>query len=346
MNILIYADNTMPIQIRPLVDLLNSMCHGAKFQIGKEKVRLPDPVIRCPESYTHLDKKIRAEIKTADLTLIATSIPYENNFFFEEHDDVVIVSFSGWNLLTDLPISNGLAYFVASMISDTVGVGATHDENTGCINDFWWDKKGIDVGMRSAYICGKCMKSSSDFSSEDKIVLEDLVRILNAVSNASRLGRDIVEVAPTSSSPNFDVFMSHNSADKPAVRRLSGTLADKGVRVWLDEEQLPPGRPWQPLLEKQISEIRAAAVCVGPNGIGPWQDVETRAFLSEFVRRGAPVIPVLLPDSPAVPDLPLFLQQMTWVDMQGPKVRIGQAFLGNHGQATTSLIRDSTARAA
>lgn len=41
-----------------------------------------------------------------------------------------------------------------------------------------------------------------------------------------------------------------------------------------------------------------------------------RACLSEFVDRRSPVIPVLLPDAPDKPDLPLFLRAFTWVDLR------------------------------
>jgi hypothetical protein len=114
----------------------------------------------------------------------------------------------------------------------------------------------------------------------------------------------------------FDVFLCHNGADKPAVRRIAQQLKEAGVLPWLDEWELPPGQPWQPLLEKQIGSIRTAAVFVGPAGIGPWQEQELYGFLREFVSRQAPVIPVLLPDAPSRPELPIFLRAMTWVDFR------------------------------
>jgi hypothetical protein len=89
------------------------------------------------------------------------------------------------------------------------------------------------------------------------------------------------------------------------------------IKPWLDEEQLPPGLPWQPRLEREIENIRAAAVFVGEKGIGPWQSMEIYAFLSEFVRRNCPVIPTILPNAPAQPTLPVFLRLMNWVDMRG-----------------------------
>ncbi len=89
-----------------------------------------------------------------------------------------------------------------------------------------------------------------------------------------------------------------------------------GLRVWLDEEQLIPGRFWQDAMEAIIKTTRTAAVLVGQDGLGPWEKPEVRACLSQFVRRGLPVIPVLLPGASRKPDLPLFIEEFTWVDLR------------------------------
>ncbi len=116
---------------------------------------------------------------------------------------------------------------------------------------------------------------------------------------------------------SFDVFLSHNSQDKPAVRELRQKLSDRGLKVWLDEEELTPGRPWQEELEAIIQAVPAAAVLVGKDGLGPWEIPEMRACLEECVRRDLRVLPVLLPGSPKRPELPLFLKRFTWVDLRG-----------------------------
>jgi hypothetical protein len=77
-----------------------------------------------------------------------------------------------------------------------------------------------------------------------------------------------------------------------------------------------PGLPWQRELEKQISRIKMAAVFVGKNGLGPWQQMEMEAFLRAFVSTERPVIPVLLKDVPEEPQLPVFLAGMAWVDFR------------------------------
>ena len=114
----------------------------------------------------------------------------------------------------------------------------------------------------------------------------------------------------------FDVFLCHNVKDKPAVRNLAQQLRERGLRPWLDERELRPGLPWQRALEEQIQGIPAALVIVGSR-IGPWQDQELAAFLRQFVNRRCPVIPLLLPGAEP-PDLPAFLDGMTWVDLAVP----------------------------
>ena len=114
----------------------------------------------------------------------------------------------------------------------------------------------------------------------------------------------------------FDVFLCHNGQDKPEVKKIAETLKQQGLTPWLDEWELQPGLPWQRELEKQIQNIKSAAVFVGGSGIGPWQQMEIEAYLRRFVRNQCPVIPVLLPNAPEQPELPLFLEGMTWVDFR------------------------------
>ena len=116
----------------------------------------------------------------------------------------------------------------------------------------------------------------------------------------------------------FDVFLCHNSDDKPAIEAIAKQLKARGLNPWFDKEQLRPGLPWQRALEEAITRVKSAAVFVGQNGLGPWQQMEQATFLRAFVKRGCPVIPVLLNDAPEQPDLPLFLSGMMWVDLRVP----------------------------
>jgi hypothetical protein len=114
----------------------------------------------------------------------------------------------------------------------------------------------------------------------------------------------------------FDVFLCHNSEDKPAVREISQKLAERNIKPWLDEEQIRPGTSWQTSLGQQIESIRSTAVFVGESTIGPWQNQEIQAFLSQFVKRECPVIPVVLPSAKTTPDIPWTLANLHWVDFR------------------------------
>ena len=114
----------------------------------------------------------------------------------------------------------------------------------------------------------------------------------------------------------FDVFLSHNSKDKPAVLALRDELVARGLKVWIDVDQLRPGIPWQKLLEDGIRTSGAVVVAVGADGIGPWEDEEMQAALVLAVRDKRPVIPTLLPSAPDKPEWPMFLGNRTWVDFR------------------------------
>ena len=55
-----------------------------------------------------------------------------------------------------------------------------------------------------------------------------------------------------------DVFLSHNSADKPAVEVLAQRLLVAGIRPWLDSWNLIPGDPWEEAIEQALD---ACAIC-------------------------------------------------------------------------------------
>jgi hypothetical protein len=126
---------------------------------------------------------------------------------------------------------------------------------------------------------------------------------------------------------HFDVFLSHNSKDKPAVRELGRALGHCGVKVWLDENELVPGENWQNGLVSGILRSIAVAVCIGQVGIGPWEDEEMQASLAIAVREKRRIIPVMLPNAPDKPDLSLFLANRTWVDLRAGFTEDGLAKL-------------------
>jgi WD40 repeat protein len=118
----------------------------------------------------------------------------------------------------------------------------------------------------------------------------------------------------------YDVFLSHNSQDKPAVEILARRLTDEAsLRPFLDKWHLVPGEPWQEALEEALDQSRTCAVFVGPRGISPWEHEEMRAGIEQRVAdRTFRVIPVLLPGAERGKRgrLPAFLKRATWVEFR------------------------------
>jgi nucleotide-binding universal stress UspA family protein len=115
---------------------------------------------------------------------------------------------------------------------------------------------------------------------------------------------------------DFDVFLCHNSEDKPKIERLARRLERLGIRPWFDKWHAPPGTDWFWEINRQMSNVRCAAVFIGRDGLGPWQREEIGGLLVEFVRRKSPVIPVVLRDADDPLQIPAFLQTKTWVDLR------------------------------
>ena len=99
----------------------------------------------------------------------------------------------------------------------------------------------------------------------------------------------------TDTQQKFDVFLAHNSQDKPQVREIAQELKRRHLKPWLDEEQIPPGRPFQDEIQQAISRVKSAAIFLGLQGLGSWQNWELRSLISLCVKKNISVIPILLP---------------------------------------------------
>jgi hypothetical protein len=112
----------------------------------------------------------------------------------------------------------------------------------------------------------------------------------------------------------YDVFLSYNSQDHAAVEVVARHLESQGLTVFLDRWYLVAGTPWPERLEQILTGCRAAAIFLGPNGMGRWQQREQYLALDRQARSpDFSVIPILLPGAdPALG----FLSLNTWVDLR------------------------------
>lgn len=114
---------------------------------------------------------------------------------------------------------------------------------------------------------------------------------------------------------NRDFFFSYNTLDFEWVLAAKQALSRRAITTFVDREDLPKGLPWLSALESVLTDVRAVAVFVGPNGFGRWQMREVWLALDHQVTslekgRILPVIPIMLPgaERPAS-----FLLLNTWV---------------------------------
>lgn len=146
--------------------------------------------------------------------------------------------------------------------------------------------------------------------------------ILFPASNDRRLFPSIAR-GRTMPQTDFDVFLSHNSKDKPEVFKLATKLKDIGLNPWLDAWHLVAGEPWLPAIERALRDCGACAVVVGPHGLGDVHEVEMWVALQRSIEskrgdRRFRVIPILLPNCTRGDRarLPSFLTANTWVEFQ------------------------------
>ena len=113
----------------------------------------------------------------------------------------------------------------------------------------------------------------------------------------------------------YDVFLSHNQADKARVRQLAQRLKKAGLRVWFDEWSIQPGDDIYLAIERGLATARVQVLCLSPAALGSeWVGLERSTVLfrnpSNNQRR---FIPLLLADC----ELPDSLRRFKYVDFRG-----------------------------
>ena len=94
---------------------------------------------------------------------------------------------------------------------------------------------------------------------------------------------------------DFDVFLSHNKADKERVRRLAERLRTAGLRVWFDEWIIQPGDDIYLAIERGLEASRTLVFCLSPAALGSdWVGLERSTVLfRDPANAGRRFIPLL-----------------------------------------------------
>ena len=116
----------------------------------------------------------------------------------------------------------------------------------------------------------------------------------------------------------FDVFLCHNSKDKPLVQKIADQLRARGLNPWLDKRVLRGGDQFTIEIQKAIANSKSAVIFFGNNGVGHWQEREIGVCYSRSVNASKEglvfkVIPVLLPGVTEVPKDQMFLGEIHWI---------------------------------
>ena len=111
----------------------------------------------------------------------------------------------------------------------------------------------------------------------------------------------------------FDVFLSHHSGDKPWVIDLKNDLEARGIKVWLDRDQIRPGNLFAEALEKGIKESRSVAIIISPESMkSDWVKAEYYRALKLATTEKLQLIPVLYKQA----EVPGFLDDRNYVDFR------------------------------
>ena len=102
---------------------------------------------------------------------------------------------------------------------------------------------------------------------------------------------------------NYDIFLSHNSKDKPRVRKLAERLRESGLRVWFDQWVIRPGDDIYLAIERGLQASRTLALCMSAATFdSDWVALERSTVLfRDPANRDRRFIPLLLADC-EIPD--------------------------------------------
>lgn len=244
MKILLVRDERVRIDLEKSADALNHICNTIEFESHKNSINLGplSSYINFNNELDSLEQKLSGVGR--DYTVYVTFRRFADNWFFHAARNIMILSFFGWEHYTNLPLENGLFYFISDALALRIERGSRHAETTGCIYDFLTDKTGVDIGMKMGYICEQCLprvKNKTQSSETQLKIYLDFMEILNVVSSASRLAKNVLDIELDKGIPSLD-WSSFEDEIAQLYRRLGANvkqnvnLAGFQIDILVEEE--------------------------------------------------------------------------------------------------------------
>lgn len=119
------------------------------------------------------------------------------------------------------------------------------------------------------------------------------------------------------------VFLSHNTKDKPFVKKLAKDLENHNVKCWLDEAEIKVGDSLIEKIRSGIDEVDYLAVILSPNSVeSPWVQREVDVAMNqEIYGKKIKVLPIMYQTC----ELPGFLLGKLYADFTD-EVKYEEAF--------------------
>jgi hypothetical protein len=110
------------------------------------------------------------------------------------------------------------------------------------------------------------------------------------------------------------IFLSHNSNDKPFVRKLANRLSQAGVVIWLDEVNLTIGDSIIDKISEAIDNVEFVAAVISKASVNsPWVKKELNlAMTKEIAGKKKIILPILIDDC----ELPNALRDKLYADFR------------------------------
>ena len=190
MKILLSFDKNFEIDRNGICNLLNEYSEHIKFEISND-IDFNSRVL-TKSSYRDC---VQLDLANFDGILCFTDLPYNDNYFSHGDGHTAVISFWNWESLTNLPKSNGVLYFIVDILAIRFQHSDfRHQDTTGCIYDFLWQKTGVDDGMRQARVCPECLERiSADLQFDGRTeLMSDIKQLMNLLSDSSKWNEDIL----------------------------------------------------------------------------------------------------------------------------------------------------------
>jgi tetratricopeptide (TPR) repeat protein len=135
-----------------------------------------------------------------------------------------------------------------------------------------------------------------------------------------------------------DVFICYSRKDEDFVLKLAENLKKKGVPVWLDQWDIPPGADWDQTIEKALDECTSLLLVISPSSV---ESEEVRSEWRSVLDKEKVVVPILYQPC----EIPYRLKSIQYIDFTShspdDKESIDQ-ILNALGKLRSTLIKTVT----